>query len=416
MKALLKNKPYGRLFVSYAISSLGRWFDMVAVMILFGYLWQAEPLTIALIPIAYALPAVVFSQFAAVWADKINKIRLMQSADAATAILTAGLIFAPGPPEALLILTLRACFSVIHFPAQQSLVKEIVPENLIVKAVTLNGSVNEASKIIGPFLGGALAAGFSPQLCIALNAAAHLFSSMILHPAAKTAGAPSASSIKQFSFWENWKDGWLYVVRHRPLWLSISFVLAALFFLQMVDVQIAVLLRNTAPGQPELIGWIMGSSGTGALIMMILLQRLKEIRLYGIFLGCSMLLLGAGFGGIGIFHQGMPVLFPVICGFAAGLGVGIFSVTIGAVLHRETSEASITRVSGIYNSLSNSVVLAAPLAGGVLTGIFSPVYVFLAVASALLFLGSLGIAFQKIFFAPPDHKTSFSSREAASGD
>ncbi|WP_413378778.1 hypothetical protein [Alkalihalobacillus sp. 1P02AB] len=31
---------YSRLFASYGISIVGQWFDMLAVMIIFGYIWQ----------------------------------------------------------------------------------------------------------------------------------------------------------------------------------------------------------------------------------------------------------------------------------------------------------------------------------------------------------------------------------------
>lgn len=417
MISLLKIKPYGRLFVSYGISSLGRWFDMTAMLVLFGFIWQADPLTMAFIPIAYALPPVLFSQFAAVWIDKFNKIRLMQAADAAVALLSIALIFAPGTHTALLILLLRACFSVVHFPAQQSLVKEVVPAQLIVKAVTLNGAVNEAAKIIGPFLGGALTAAFSPLLCIAFNAAAHLLSAFLLQPAVKSAGAPLPPFGKETSaFWKDWKEGWLFVFQRRALWFSMFFGLLSLFAIHMVDIQITVLLRNTAPEQPELVGWIMGASGAGALLAMIILQRLKEIRTYGTCFGSSMLLTGLGFGGIGLFHQGLPSYLPIISGFTAGIGVGIFSVTIGAVLHRETTSAAIARVSGIYNSLSSFIVLTAPLAGGMLVSVFSPAAIFSAVAAALLFLGITGIVVQQRLWSAPAGKSASRQTRASSAE
>jgi MFS transporter, DHA3 family, macrolide efflux protein len=56
LPTIWKNKIFVRLFGSYSISMLGHWFDMVAIMVLFGYVWQADPLLLAFIPIAYALP------------------------------------------------------------------------------------------------------------------------------------------------------------------------------------------------------------------------------------------------------------------------------------------------------------------------------------------------------------------------
>lgn len=414
MLTLLRRPLYRRLLFSYGISSFGRWFDLVAMMIIFGYVWEADPLIIALIPVAYAVPGVLFSQFAAVWADRVNKVRLMQAADIGTAFLTIGLIFAPGAPSALLLLFFRACFTVVHFPSQQALVKEVVPAEFVVKAVTLNGALNEASKIAGPFLGGAVAAAFSPQICLAVNAAAHFFSAAVVHKAGAKAGAPVSQAVEIRSpFWQNWKEGWKFLLQRRALWLSIGFLMPGMFAVQMVDIQIPVILRQIAPQQPELIGWIMGASGAGALIMMTLLQRLKSIRAYGKLLGVSMVFLGAGFGGITFYQAEMSFLIPILCGLMTGFGVGVFSIVIGALLQQETTEDTISRISGIFNSLSNTVVLAAPITGGVLMGMFPPVYVYLCVSGVLILLGISGILLQKKLWGnTSDEDENLSSQES----
>jgi MFS transporter, DHA3 family, macrolide efflux protein len=70
-------------------------------------------------------------------------------------------------------------------PAQQGLIKQVVEERLILKAVSYNGTVNQLSKVIGLFIGGSLAAAVSPRLCILINAVAFFVSALIFWRIAK---------------------------------------------------------------------------------------------------------------------------------------------------------------------------------------------------------------------------------------
>ncbi|SES12394.1 MFS transporter [Salipaludibacillus aurantiacus] len=401
--SIWKNAVFMRMFCSYSISMLGRWFDMVAIMILFGYVWETDPLTIALIPVMYALPHALLSQFAGILADRFNKGKLMMMADVGTAVLTIVLAMAPGPWLALPILLLRATLTVIHFPAQQALIKHVVEENLIVKAVTLNGTVNEFTKIMGPILGGSLAAIFSPRLCILINAAAYFISALILLSIIKkreveTSRSAEVEAGNKASFWQSWKDGWSMVLSSKILVVAVTFSLLGMTAIQMTDVQITVLLREIAPERPEMIGWVMASSGAGALAVMMLMNRFKKIAYYGVLIGSSFLLIGVPFGMLGLLETGVQSFVLTGLGFAAGIGIGIYTIVISYILQKETARENIGRVSGIYNSLSGMVVLGAPLLGGMLVGLFDVRLVYLGVGLSLSLIGLTSALLQQVLW------------------
>lgn len=46
-----KNRVFTKMFAAYGLSTLGAWFDFIAVAILLGFVWQADPMTMALLPI-----------------------------------------------------------------------------------------------------------------------------------------------------------------------------------------------------------------------------------------------------------------------------------------------------------------------------------------------------------------------------
>ncbi|MBM7542925.1 MFS transporter [Amphibacillus cookii] len=381
--SIWQHRLFVRLFASYGISMLGRWFDYTAMMVLFGYVWQAEPLLIAMIPVAYALPHALLSQFAGILADRFNKIKLMCIADLLTAVLTLVLILAPNVWIALIILVSRATLTVIHFPAQQAAVKHFVPKQWVGRAVTLNGAVNELSKIIGPILGGVFAASFSPQFSMFINAIAYGVSSLIVVTMIKHEPKSGYNKAQYYSFWYAWKSSWGILQHNQRLKISMLLALLGMSAIQMSDAQITVLLRMTLPERADLIGWIMAASGAGALISMLIIDRLNKIDRYREFFWISFFLMGMGFGGLR-FSTG--VIFFLTLAFITGLGVGIFTVTIAYMLQRESTEQNIGRLSGLFNSLSNFVVLLAPIAGGLMvrwTNIFT---IFMIVAGLLLLL------------------------------
>ncbi|WP_167553134.1 MFS transporter [Evansella clarkii] len=396
-KTIWQNKIFMKLFASYSVSMLGHWFDMVAIIILFSYVWQASPLVIALIPVAYALPQVLLSQFAGVLTDQYHRVKIMLVSDSVTAVLTLLLFFTNSPWPALILLALRSAVNVVHSPAQQGLIKLVVDEKLIMKAVTLNGTVNQMSKIIGPFAGASLAGFLSPKFCILVNAAAFTISALILLTIVlnkkmirETAMVQEKGEQKE-GFWSSWLEGWKIVLKSRILFISLISIVIGFIAIQMIDIQFPVLFREIAPDLPELTGWLMGASGLGAVLMILVLNRFSTLNNYGILIGLSMLLIGTGFGGLGFLREGFFLLLPVFLGISAGLGVGLLSITFQYLIQKETTEKEIGRVSGIANSLISMTVLVSPLVGGMLVQHFGVAVICIACGGFLILFG-LGLA------------------------
>ncbi|MCD8510872.1 MAG: MFS transporter [Bacillus sp. (in: Bacteria)] len=363
--SIWQNKIYMRLFASYSVSMLGHWFDMVAIMILFGYVWQAEPMLIALIPVALALPQALLGQFSGVIADKFDKVKLMMAADFLTAALTFILLLAQNPWIALVILSLRSVVNVIHFPAQQGLIKQVVDENLMLKAVTLNGIVNQLGKIMGPVIGGGIAGLFSPQLCIFINGVAFILSALILlsiilqNKLTATVNEQSEQAEAK-SFWAAWRDGWRIVLKSRILLVSFSLSILGMIGVQMVDIQFPVLMRLLYPENPEIVGWLMGASGFGALLVFTIINRFEKLSGFGWILGGSAALIGIGFGAAGYLPVGSQLFMPILIGIIIGIAAGLFMIGSQYIMQTYTTKENIGRVSGIYNSLLSITVIISP--------------------------------------------------------
>ncbi|WJH27275.1 MFS transporter [Paenibacillus sp. CC-CFT742] len=180
--SLWTNFRFMRMFIAYALATFGDWFDALAIQILVVYRWGADPLIIALIPVCMAVPGILLGSVAGTLADRLHKVKIMLLCDVITVVLTVAILFAPSAAWLLPLLALRAMMGVFHIPAQQALTRQVVAEEHLFQASSLNGFVGQCSKVAGPLLGAVILAIFSPQICIVINACTRLISGLVLWP------------------------------------------------------------------------------------------------------------------------------------------------------------------------------------------------------------------------------------------
>jgi MFS family permease len=327
----------------------------------------------------------------------------MLLADLLTAAFTISLIFISNPWVMLGVIVVRSSITVVHFPAQQALVRQVVHPNLIIKAVTLNGTVNQLSKIIGPFLGASIAAAFSPRLSFAVYAFALLVSVCILlfvrHVDAEASAVIlEGEKAEKASFWKTWGNGWGIILRSKVLVASFSFSLLAFTSIQLVDAQFAVLTRELFPDNPSLLGWLMSAVGFGAVGIILFLNRLKKIRRYGWFLGSSIFLIGAGLLAMGMLSPGTNMWWIIGSALVIGVGTGIFSVVFSYILQMESPDGTVGQMSGMYNSLTGIFLLLAPIAGGFLVQLFGVFHIFQVIGLVTMIIGFIGIVLQRVLW------------------
>ncbi|WP_276354825.1 MFS transporter [Cohnella caldifontis] len=389
---LKNNRSFAKMFAAYGLSAFGDYLDFMAVSILLGFIWKADAMTIALLPLTYALPSIVLGQWAGTLADRRNRRDLMIAADLIRALLTAALLFAPNAGMLLALIAARSAARVFHYPAQQAMTRAVVSPDQLLQATSLNGAVFQLSKILGPLLGASVTAAFSPSGCLAVNAVCYLLSAALLIriPAEQGKAAPAeAKSSERAGARPAWRDSWRILLRNRILWVSIAFSLLGLAGIQLVDAQITVLLREIAPNRPALIGWLVTAIGAGGLAGVAWLRRFRQLSAYGWLLGGGLALIGGMFAAAGMFRPETPLWFMLAVSFAGGIGTGFTSTGMNYILQKETPPEAIGRISGIYDSLSSVVFVAAPLTGGALIGWWGASVTFLSVG---LFVGCVGLA------------------------
>lgn len=402
------NRIFTKMYSAYAISSFGDWFDAFAIEILVAFRWRADPLMIALIPVMIALPGILFGSFAGVIADRWKKVNLMMLADAAETLLTISLLFAPGMYWLLPLLALRATMGVFRVPAHQALTRQVVREDQLLKATSYNGLVNQFSKIVGPLLGAVALTVISPQLCILVNAVTRLISCLLLFTLRHIDHNDQAGKLEEVEetgsdegdkqgFISLWKQGWAALVKSRALYSSFIVNMLVMLIILMVDFQFPTLYREIAPHNESLLGWMLAATGVGAFITILLLNRLGKVS-YGFGIGGGAAMIGGALGSMGLLTADSHEIWSILLGFVIGIGNGLCIVTYNYLLQKETPEGMTGRIFGIQNMSTSTLMIGAPLIGGLLIRSIGVSSVFFWLGLVVLIIGIISLAMQRVLW------------------
>lgn len=428
--SLFKNRHFMRMFTAYATASFGEWFDAIAIQIILVYRWGASPVTLALVPVAMALPGLILGSFAGVAADRFPKVKLMMFADLLTGILTLILLTASHPYAVIPILMCRAAVSSFIMPAHQAMTRSLVREEQLVQATSLNGLVSQFSKIAGPLLGGVTLAVFSPQVCIAIGACARFVSASLLwsikgvesvkdkllltenfsHEGEKLDVDPTAlgSAGEHPSLWTEWKEGWRYLFQQRILICTLIYAVFGLFALLMIDYQFTVLLREIAPDRESMLGILVAAIGAGSVVVMILVNRIGQLS-YVLGLGGGYLGIGLGIAGLGLLGEAHGALYIVMFAVLIGVGNGLFMVTNQTIMQKESRQDMVGRVFGISNTVVSVVLVSAPLLGGFVIESAGVQATFFWIGCTVAVIGLIGFALGSFLWGEKSNREAIES-------
>ena len=413
-ESIWRNTNFIKFFSANTLANLGNWFDFVGVLILFRYIWKADPMLIALIPIMYAIPSIVLGQFAGVLADRMNKRNILIFSDWIRAALTLLLVVTPTPWLALPILLLRNTAGAFSLPAQQGLMRNIVNEEQIMQAVTINGSLFQLVKIVGPLLGGSLASIFSPQIAIAINGGAFILSGLILlRINIQDNPETTVTSETREPFFQAWKEGWRIIWHSRILRTSIIFGMISTLTIQMIDVQIVSLFSIVFPTKPEFTGWAISAVGIGSLAIVVVLNRFKKLTKFGWFFGLGSLLIGFMATGLSFLSVFNFTLLAIALAVFGGIGNGLTYTAINYLIQSEPPKEAIGRITGIIDSLMSVLFIAGPLLGGLLIMQLGVLTTFKVIGFTLMFIGFIGIVLQRFIWKEREIKSITANTEEA---
>ncbi|MFZ0390957.1 MAG: MFS transporter [Calditrichia bacterium] len=264
----LRYRNFRLFFAGQSISLIGTWMQRIALGWLVYRLTNSAFL-LGIVGFAGQLPTFIFTPFAGVLADRLNRHRLIiltQSIAMLQALLLAALVFS-GVIVIWHVITLSILLGIINamdMPVRQSFTVEMVEgrENLG-NAIALNSSMVNAARLVGPSLAGVIIAATGEGFCFLINGLSYIavIAALLMMklPRQRVGSGNKKNPLQQL------KEGYVYAYSFAP----IRAILLLLSIVSLVGMPYTVLMpvfaKTILQGDASTLGILMGAAGLGAL-------------------------------------------------------------------------------------------------------------------------------------------------------
>jgi MFS family permease len=156
----LQYRNFRLFFVGQGVSQVGNWLTLVAQTLLVLSLTD-NGVALGLLAAAQFGPVLLFGAWAGLIADRSDKRRLLLTVQVVAMVQSfalAALAFSGDPPVAAIyaVAFVGGLCMAFDNPARRSFVVEMVPEDAVTNAVSLNSALMTSSRVVGPALAGLL--------------------------------------------------------------------------------------------------------------------------------------------------------------------------------------------------------------------------------------------------------------------
>jgi len=261
----LRVRNYRLFFIGNTVSVIGTWMQRVAQDWLV-YSITGDGVALGISAALQFGPMLLFSTVGGGIADRFDRRRVMIGTQIVQALLALalGLLVVTGAETLTLVYAvtlLLGLVSVVDFPARQSFVGDVVPRTDYVNAQSLNSTIHNAGRLIGPAIAGVLiaVAGVGPAFLINAASFAAVIAGLVkMRPGEMVTRARPKGRVKAL-------DGVRFVLADPRLRGCMIIILIVGLFGQNFRVVLPLLSSETFHGGPERYGYLTASMGLGAV-------------------------------------------------------------------------------------------------------------------------------------------------------
>lgn len=273
--------PNFRIYLGgQAISLIGTWLQATAQ----GWVvWELSKSSAALgvVNMLGTLPILLFGLWIGVWADRIDRRKLLIGAQLGAMVLAFILAFLVQTGlvqlwHVYVLSFLLGVITAVDMPAQQAFLGDLSGMAEVRKAVNLNAMIIQVSRLVGPALAGFVVARLGAAPAFWLNGISFLavVVSLLAVRANKTQTAPNTDSpVRQIA------EAFRFIrTQPRLQDLYIFAGLVVFFVLSIVLSQLPAVASQILKGDAETLGALMSASGAGALVGVLLIVPFAQAQ------------------------------------------------------------------------------------------------------------------------------------------
>jgi MFS family permease len=344
--AALRHRNFRLFFFGQLISLTGTWMQNTAQSWLVYQLTHSK-LLLGIVAAVSSAPMLLFSIWGGSLADRHPKRRILlftQSAMMVLAFALAALVWGGWvrPWHILVLAALGGVAMAFDMPARQAFMVEMTSREDLMNALSLNSSIVNGARVVGPGMAGFLMAQTGMAACFFLNGLSFLavMGGLLLMRLPRFI-APARPQ----STWQHAREGLAYVLTHRRVrTLLILFAIVGVFGWSYSVVLPAFASELLGVGEKQ-YGALLSANGIGAVLGAL------AVASFGTRVRPRLLI----FGGLGVFSL-MLLLLSVTRSYylalvflaIAGWGMLLYFSTTNTLIQTSVPDAMRGRVMGIW--------------------------------------------------------------------
>ena len=291
------HRNYRLFFAGQLVSLIGTFLTQVATVWLV-YSLTGSALLLGVVGFAGQIPMFLLSPFAGVWADRLNRQRLLVLTQTLSMLQSFGLaavaLLARHGHDTLEVhciiglALVQGLINAFDIPARQAFLVEMVDRREdLANAIALNSTMVHGARLVGPAIGGLLIHFVGPSLCFFLDGVSYI---AVIAALIAMRVRPREPRLERKSVLHDLREGLRYIWSFAP-------IRAMLLLMSLLSITgmpaFAILMPIFAErfggksGSDEMLGLLMGASGLGAMVGAIYLASRPTVlglgRLMAVF-------------------------------------------------------------------------------------------------------------------------------------
>jgi len=264
----MQSRNFKLFFYGQIVSLLGTWMQNIALGWLVYRLTNSVFL-LGLVGFAGQIPSLLITPFAGVYADRLNRHKVMIVTQISSMILAFALAFLvlSGSIQVwhiIFLALLNGIVLAVDTPFRHAFLLVMVGDkSLLQNAIALNSTLINSARFIGPTIGGIIIAMVGEGWCFFINGVSFfaVISALLAMKVDNFHSNPKDSSVFQ-----DLKEGLRYAYTSLPIRHLLLLVCVTGFFGLPFQVFMPVYARDILGGGAELLGILSGAMGAGALV------------------------------------------------------------------------------------------------------------------------------------------------------
>ena len=293
----LKYRNYRLFFTGQSVSLIGMWIQNVAMGWLVYRLTSSATL-LGVVGFAESIPILFLTPFAGVLVDRLNRRLILivtQLLFMIQAFVMSFLIFTDMIRiwHIIMLSVFLGMVNAIDSTARQSFWVEMIEDKEdLGNAIALNSSMYNSARLVGPAFAGIVIAAVGEGICFLLNGISYIaviiaLLAMKLYPKVQEAG--------KTNFMQGLKEGIKYASGILPIRYTLLLLALISFIANPYLVLMPVVAKEVLGRGSQVLGWLVGCSGLGALIGAIFIASQKSNRNLDNFIFGGAFITGIGF-------------------------------------------------------------------------------------------------------------------------